>query len=157
MSRQPAAGGELAPARSDLPPLFEHTRSINDDAVERRRTERAVRRAVAGDPEGMSYLYSRYSSGVYSYVRSIVRSRETAEDVTQQVFLKVMVSLERYDSTRAGFAAWILRVARNAAIDAIRESRGVIVSEDVEPSGHVPEIDHRRDSLRDALGGLTDG
>ena len=144
-------------APTDLPPLFQRTRSIGDDEAERRRTAAAVRAALQGDGEGLSYLYSRYSGGIYSYVYSIVRDSEDAADVTQQVFLKLMTALPRYNSERAGFAAWILRVARNAAIDSLRESRTVSSSEADDLVHEEPATAANRDSLRDALAGLTDG
>jgi RNA polymerase sigma-70 factor (ECF subfamily) len=149
--------GRRTAASDCIPPVFQTTRSIGDDAAERDRTDDAVRRAVAGDNDGLRYLYERYSNGVYSYVRTIVRSADTAEDVTQQVFLKLMTALPRYDAGRATFAAWLLRMARNAAIDSIRNSHGVVTAAEIEPDREQPAPDDRRESLRTALGGLTEG
>jgi RNA polymerase sigma-70 factor (ECF subfamily) len=105
----------------------------------------------------MSYLYRRYSGPVYSYVCSIVRDRDDAADVTQQVFLKLITALPRYDARRARFAAWILRVARNAAIDWLRESRGATTAEVPEVGLEDAAANNHRDILRHALSGLTDG
>jgi RNA polymerase sigma-70 factor, ECF subfamily len=143
---------------SGIPPLFEHTRSIVEDAAERRRTAVAVGKVLDGDPDGLTYLYSRYSGPVYSYVCSIVRDRDDAADVTQQVFLKLMTALPQYDVQRARFAAWILRVARNAAIDWLRGSRNAVsVSETIEIAHEDPSTRNDREVLRDALAELTDG
>jgi RNA polymerase sigma-70 factor, ECF subfamily len=147
-----------AAARSNgIPPLFEHTRSIVEDDAERRRTAAAVQQVLDGDSEGFAYLYSRYSGPVYSYVCSIVRDRDDAADVTQQVFLKLMTAFPQYDVSRARFAAWILRVARNAAIDWLRESRVVVdASEALEVAQEDAPTRGDREVLRHALANLTD-
>jgi RNA polymerase sigma-70 factor (ECF subfamily) len=143
---------------SGIPPLFQHTRSIVDDAAERRRTAIAIRQVFDGDPAGLSYLYSRYSGPVYSYVCSIVRDRDDAADVTQQVFLKLMTAFPQYDVRRARFAAWILRVARNAAIDWLRESSAAVSApEGIEIAQEDATTRSDREVLRHALADLTDG
>jgi RNA polymerase sigma-70 factor (ECF subfamily) len=158
MEHPPRSKSRAASSENGIPPLFEHTRSIVEDDAERRRTARAVRQVLDGDPEGFTYLYSRYSGPVYSYVCSIVRDRDDAADVTQQVFLKLMTAFPQYDVRRARFAAWILRVARNAAIDWLRESRGVSSTSDMIEVGEEDAATHHdRDALRDALANLTDG
>lgn len=151
-SKSPAASAE-----SGIPPLFEHTRSIVEDDAERRRTGVAVQQVLDGNSEGLTYLYSRYSGPVYSYVCSIVRDRDDAADVTQQVFLKLMTAFPQYDVRRARFAAWILRVARNAAIDWLRESRNVVdASEALELAQEDAPTRGDREILRHALADLTD-
>jgi RNA polymerase sigma-70 factor (ECF subfamily) len=141
---------------SGIPPLFAHTRSIVEDAAERRRTDVAIRQVRDGDPAGLSYLYTRYSGPVYSYVCSIVRDRDDAADVTQQVFLKLITAFPQYDPQRARFAPWILRVARNAAIDWLRESRSVVSATEAVEVAHDDAATHNdREVLRHALAKLT--
>jgi RNA polymerase sigma-70 factor (ECF subfamily) len=148
---------QAAPQASGVPPLFKHTRSIVEDAAERRRTAVAIRQLFDGDADGLSYLYSRYSGPVYSYVCSIVRDRDDAADVTQQVFLKLMTAYPQYDVRRARFAAWILRVARNAAIDWLRESRGAASAlEAIEIAHEDATTRTDREVLRQALAALTE-
>ena len=85
----------------------------------------AVRRAKAGDEEAVRFLYLRYADNVYGYVCSIVRDEHEAEDVTQQIFAKLLTALERYEPRSVPFSAWILRIAHNAAIDSMRTRRAV--------------------------------
>jgi RNA polymerase sigma-70 factor (ECF subfamily) len=92
---------------------------------ERRLVDRAVTRAKAGDVDGIQFLYVRYRNDVYRFVRSIVGDEHDAEDVTQTVFLKLMCVIHRYKREAVPFAAWLIRVARNAAIDHLRERRPV--------------------------------
>jgi RNA polymerase sigma-70 factor, ECF subfamily len=90
---------------------------------------RAVARAKDGDEEAMRFLYLRYVDNVYGYVCSIVRDEHDAEDVTQQIFAKLMTALGRYEPRVVPFSAWVLRVAHNAAIDHMRGRRAIPVEE----------------------------
>jgi RNA polymerase sigma-70 factor, ECF subfamily len=89
----------------------------------------AVRRAKVGDREALGFLYVRYADNVYAYVRRIVHDSHEAEDVTQQVFAKLMSAIAQYEEREVPFFAWIMRVARNLAIDHIRRQRSVPVEE----------------------------
>jgi RNA polymerase sigma-70 factor (ECF subfamily) len=88
-----------------------------------RKTKLAVARAKQGDQEGLRFLYVSYSDNIYGYVRSIVRDDHEAEDVTQHVFAKLMTTLGKYDDRGVPFFAWLLRLARNVAIDHLRGNR----------------------------------
>ena len=77
----------------------------------------------------MHYLYSRYSDDVCRFVQSIVRDHHQAEDITQDVFAKLMRAIQKYEEREVPFAAWIMRVARNAALDHVRSRRQIPVDE----------------------------
>ena len=76
-----------------------------------------------------TYLYSRYSDDVCRFVQSIVRDHHQAEDITQDVFAKLMRAIQKYEEREVPFAAWIMRVARNAALDHVRSRRQIPVDE----------------------------
>ena len=120
-----------------------------------RMVSRAVKRAQEGDREAIGFLYARYSDDVYGYVRSIVKDHYEAEDVTQQVFAKLVRAIGSYEQREVPFFAWMLRVARNAAVDHIRQRRLVPV-EDVRSSdsGKEAYASERAADLRDALATL---
>jgi RNA polymerase sigma-70 factor (ECF subfamily) len=94
-----------------------------------RRVAQAVRSAQQGDREALGFLYARYADDVHGYVRSIVRDSHDAEDVTQQVFAKLMQAVGSYEEREVPFFAWIIRVARNVAIDHLRRQRLIPVEE----------------------------
>jgi RNA polymerase sigma-70 factor, ECF subfamily len=94
-----------------------------------RMVQHAVTRAKAGDQDAIRYLYVRYADNVYGYVESIVRSPHEAEDVTQQLFTKLISIIKTYEPQGVPFAAWILRVARNLSVDHIRARRLVPCAE----------------------------
>jgi RNA polymerase sigma-70 factor, ECF subfamily len=93
------------------------------------RVTQAVRRAQAGDREALGFLYVRYADNIYGYVRSIVGDPHEAEDVTQQVFAKLIHAIGKYEEREVPFFAWILRVARNLAVDQVRRQRLIPVEE----------------------------
>jgi RNA polymerase sigma-70 factor, ECF subfamily len=104
-------------------------RNNNDQAI-----DRAVLAAKSGDMEAVRFLYLRYKDNVYGYVLSIVREPHEAEDCTQQVFMKLMSAIHKYEPRSVPFTAWILRVARNIAIDHLRQRRAVPCEEVFEPT-----------------------
>jgi RNA polymerase sigma-70 factor (ECF subfamily) len=110
------------------------TRTVLDESPEQReKTRLAVRRAKEGDQDALRYLYITYSHNVYSYVCSIIHDDHEAEDVTQQVFAKLMTRLAKYDDRGVPVFAWILRLARNAAIDHMRANRHTPVESVFDP------------------------
>jgi RNA polymerase sigma-70 factor (ECF subfamily) len=86
---------------------------------------RVIMRAKQGDQDALRYLYLRFADNVYGYARSIVRDEHEAEDVTQQVFTRLMSSIERYEQRSVPFSSWLLRITHNMAIDHIRRRRAV--------------------------------
>jgi RNA polymerase sigma-70 factor (ECF subfamily) len=134
---------------------------LRSAAVESPEAARATRLAVArlqqGDREALRYLYARYADNVYSYVSSIVRDHYEAEDVTQQVFAKLTDSLARYEERGAPFLSWLVRLARNAAIDQLRSRRAIPVADPIESEAADDGTDQdRRETLRSALDTLPE-
>ncbi len=111
--------------------------------------------AKAGDGEGIQFLYVRYRSDVYRFVRSIVGDDHDAEDVTQTVFLKLICVIAKYRREAVPFVAWLIRVARNAAIDHLREKRPV-PCEEIRTSASDPfeGNDERLVDLKEAIAGV---
>jgi RNA polymerase sigma-70 factor (ECF subfamily) len=104
-------------------------RDREDPRGPNRLTREAVTRAQAGDQEGIHYLYVRYAEDVLRYVASFVRDHHEAEDITQNVFAKLLTAIKKYEQREVPFEAWILRVARNAALDHLRARRAIPTEE----------------------------
>ncbi|MEA2395701.1 MAG: hypothetical protein QOJ82_3592 [Solirubrobacteraceae bacterium] len=136
---------------------FHACAELDDRAEVRRLTDWAVRRAKQGDGDAIRYLYLRYADNVYGYVLSIVHDDHDAEDITQHVFAKIIVVINKYEQRSMPFSAWILRVAHNAAIDHVRARRPVPCAE---VRGTSTPLDERATECRrdfcDALEGLTE-
>ena len=120
-------------------------------------TREAVSRAKAGDPEGIHYLYVRYADDVLRYVTGLIRDHHEAEDITQNVFAKLMTAIGKYEERAVPFDAWIIRVARNAALDHLRAKRA-IPSEEVRQTdtGRAQVAQDRGRALRQALEDLPE-
>jgi RNA polymerase sigma-70 factor (ECF subfamily) len=102
---------------------FRGRTALDESPETLRKTRLAVARAKEGDQDALRFLYVIYSNNIYGYVRSIVRDDHEAEDVTQHVFAKMMTTLVKYDDRGVPFFAWLLRLARNVAIDHLRANR----------------------------------
>jgi RNA polymerase sigma-70 factor, ECF subfamily len=146
---------------ADVPPTERPKRETQRISLRDRQDadllQRAIARAKEGDPSALDFLYVRYADDVCGYVQSIVRDRFEAEDITQTLFSKLLTKIRRYEQREVPFSAWILRVARNAALDHIR-SRRMVPVEDVRISdaGQDEIRFDRYTSLRDALAQLPE-
>jgi RNA polymerase sigma-70 factor, ECF subfamily len=119
-------------------------RAMLDDNGRAELLSRAVAAAKIGDRDAVRYLYVRFADNIYSYVCSIVRDEHDAEDITQQLFAKLDSILPKYEERGAPFLAWILRVARNLALDHLRQRRAVPCEEIRGADGYVDETAHER-------------
>jgi RNA polymerase sigma-70 factor (ECF subfamily) len=159
LSMLTASRGAVEPDRPAVAPLFAERRRGHDDDRERRLTRRAVQRASDGDGEAMGELYDRYAGRVYGHVRRMMRDRHDAEDITQLVFLRLIRTLDRYDERAGDFCPWLLRVARNLAIDELRRRRPVLIGDVFAPDAAQPGDEAaviRADAVRGALADLSD-
>ena len=133
------------------------TRAALDEAPETHaKTRLAVARAKEGDLEALGYLYITYSQNIYGYVRSIVRDDHEAEDVTQHVFAKLMTTIVKYDDRGVPFFAWLIRLARNVAIDHLRANRVTPTETVLDPASTSPVDLDQGETVRAALSALPD-
>lgn len=131
---------------------FQPARNTDNLADRDPQVAQAVLEAKDGSQDAVRFLYMRYANNVYGYALSLVRNPDEAEDVTQQVFLKLMSNLARYEPRNVPFAAWIIRMTRNVSIDKLRERREVPCSEVYGPgASDEPGERVRSDELRAAL------
>ncbi|HZT75732.1 MAG TPA: sigma-70 family RNA polymerase sigma factor [Vicinamibacterales bacterium] len=79
-----------------------------------------VHRIVSRDERAVGELYDRHSRLLYGLILRVLRDRAEAEEVLQEVFLLVWTRAETYDVALGSPAAWLVRVARNRAIDRLR-------------------------------------
>ena len=86
---------------------------------------------MAMDSKAFEAQYDAYVRKIYKYVYYRTQHRETAEDLTSQVFLKAFDKLDGFDEARGTFSAWIYGIARNALTDHYRSSRDTVDIDDV--------------------------
>lgn len=75
-----------------------------------------------GDKNALGTVYDRYGAALYGVVLRVVQSPEAAEEVVQDVFVKIFRNIQSFDENKGRFYTWAINIARNAAIDATRTS-----------------------------------
>jgi RNA polymerase sigma-70 factor (ECF subfamily) len=131
--------------------------------------ESVVQRAQAHDSDALGEIYRLYVRRVFGLCRYMLESRESAEDATSEVFLKLQRSIGSYDRS-IPFPKWLLRVAGNQCIDALRRRKrgrqvivefedGIVVTEPASPEpsalGAVLSKEERA-QVRDAIARLPE-
>jgi RNA polymerase sigma-70 factor (ECF subfamily) len=107
------------------------------------------------NPTAFATLYGRHRESVFRYLRARSTNDDDALDLTAVTFERALIALPKYRSIGAGFAAWLLRIARNAAVDHGRRQRArpapaALVEAESQPADDDPEAaamasdEHRR-------------
>jgi RNA polymerase sigma-70 factor (ECF subfamily) len=124
---------------TDGQPGFTPRRTLDDSPEATREVRLAIARAKEGDREAVRFLYIRYSGNVYGYLRSIVKDEKEAEDLTQQVFMKLIVVIGKYADYGVPFSGWLLRLTRNVALDHLRKRSPTPTEEVLAVDAHTDE------------------
>ncbi len=80
-------------------------------------TRHTIQRAQQGDSQAVSEIYQAYVDRIYSYIAYRVNNPQDAEDLTAEVFVKMIEALPSYRFTGAPFEAWLYRIASSRLID----------------------------------------
>ena len=83
----------------------------------------AISACQAGNLKEFGVLYDRYVKKIYDFIYYKTWHRETAEDLTSQVFFKALEHIKSYDENKGNFSSWVYRIARNAVIDHYRTKK----------------------------------
>ena len=111
----------------------------------------------------MEYLYNHYSSALYGIISRVIKKEEVAEEVLQDVFLKIWNRFDHYDASKGRLFTWMVNLARNQAIDKTRSKEIGKDSKTIDIENVVNQVDRKEyteqsiDSigLRDVLRNLT--
>ena len=79
-----------------------------------------IQRFQKKDAIAFERLYNMYSENILGVINTIVKNSELSEEIAQDVFVKIWNNAEKYNASKGRFFTWILNIARNAAIDAVR-------------------------------------
>ena len=88
-----------------------------------------VKRAASGDSEAFAELYSTYFDRIYRYVVYQLRDQMTAEDVTEETFIKAWKAIGSCKGKEKTFSSWLYRIAHNQAVDFLRKQREYVSTE----------------------------
>jgi len=114
-----------------------------------------VRRCVAGDVVAWEEIVQRYNRRIYNICYRFAGSGDDAQDLTQEVFIKMFRTLSSYDVERGSFMTWVTTITRNLLVDHFRKSKQDRMTDslDAAPSEHedaMPLSDKIEDKGRSA-------
>ena len=97
-----------------------------------------VRRCIAGDAAAWEEIVRRYNRRIYNICYRFAGSGDDAEDLTQEVFIKMYKTLNSYDVGRGAFMTWVTTITRNLLVDHFRKSKQDRVTDSLDsaPSEH---------------------
>jgi len=97
-----------------------------------------VRRCVAGDTAAWEEIAQRYHRRIYNICYRFAGSADDAQDLTQEVFIKMYRTLKSYDLERGAFMTWVTTITRNLLVDHFRKSKQDRMTESLDsaPSEH---------------------
>ena len=106
------------------------------------------------DQNAFAYLYDNYSKALYGVIYTVVGNAQEAEDILQNVFLKIWDNFSVYDKDKGRLYTWMLNITRNAAIDYIRSKQNKINSKNLTSDNIVNDIDkqHSNSTNYDHIG-----
>lgn len=82
-----------------------------------------VRRCIAGDVVAWEEIVQRYNRRIYNICYRFAGSADDAQDLTQEVFIKIFRTMSSYDMERGAFMTWVATVTRNLLVDHFRKSK----------------------------------
>ena len=113
-------------------------------SIDRLADEELMHLVKDGDGDAFELLYDRHGTAAFSLAYRILGQRSAAEDATQEAFISIWRSRERYDSVRGSVRTWILSIVHRRAIDGLRRDAArprasVATVEDVQERTEAPE------------------
>lgn len=89
-------------------------------SIKRFTEEELVTSLKNGNQNALGFLYDNYSSALFGVILRIVESEQNAEDILQEVFVKIWKNIASYDRSKGKLYTWLINIARNSAIDSLR-------------------------------------
>lgn len=90
--------------------------------------EQIIINYLNGDENSLEILVKRYIKPIYSFTYRYVGDYQEAEDITQEVFIKVWRNIKKFDKNKS-FKTWIFRIAKNTSIDFLKKKKSIPFSE----------------------------
>ena len=104
-------------------PVFMEVVSKYHVSNERQAEELAVIEAAKKDKKHFELIYNRYHEPIFRYIYQRLEDKDTSFDVAQQVFLKAMTNLHKYEYKGVPFSSWLYRIAKSELYDVLRKNK----------------------------------
>jgi len=92
--------------------------------MDKREDQNLIKKYLKGDAKSLDFLIGKYLKPIYGFVYKNVGGQAEAEDVTQEVFIKVWKNLKKFDQNK-NFKPWIFQIAKNTSIDFLRKKKTI--------------------------------
>jgi len=114
--------------------------------------EEITRNLLIGNEKAMSLIYDNYSAALFGICRKMLRSREDAEEVFQEVMIKIWKAGKSFDPNKARLYTWMVNIARNSCIDLMRKNNRRPQIQDTEESVYIMEQNQSTEFPVDHIG-----
>lgn len=102
-----------------------------------------------GDSSAFEELYAEYVSAIYKFVYYRTSHKQTAEDVTSEVFMKALGRIQQFDESKGTFQSWLYAIARNSVVDHYRTKKETVDIEEAHEVGENHDLGGHVDRARE--------
>ncbi|MCX6718308.1 MAG: RNA polymerase sigma factor [Candidatus Staskawiczbacteria bacterium] len=117
--------------------------------------KKLIQQYLKGDSSSLDFLIEKYLKTIYSFVYKNVGSPTDAEDITQEVFVKVWKNMKKFDQNK-NFRPWIFQIAKNTSIDYLRKKKSIPFSRFENEKGQNLLVDNIAEKPLNLLENLSD-
>lgn len=114
-----------------------------------------IQQYLKGDEKSLEILIARYLKPIYSFVYKNVGNQAEAEDITQEVFIKIWKNIKKFDQKKR-FKPWIFQIAKNTAIDSLRKKKSIPFSKFENEKGQNVLLENMAVTPINLIGNLSD-
>ena len=114
-----------------------------------------IQKYLKGDQKSLEILIDRYLKLIYGFVYKNVGDVAEAEDITQEVFVKIWKNIRKFDQKK-NFKPWIFQIAKNTSVDFLRKKKSIPFSKFENEKGQNPLVENIKSNSPDLLGEISD-
>lgn len=114
------------------------------------------------EEQAYHYFYDHYGKAIFGVIYQVVPNQEAAEDILQEVFVKIWKNINSYDPSKGRLFTWVLNIARNQSIDYTRskefnkDGKTISLSENVNSGEGLFQTNHQDAGLKKVIEGLPE-
>jgi RNA polymerase sigma-70 factor (ECF subfamily) len=117
-----------------------------DNFLNNFRINRLAQKMQRGDKVSAGKIFDHFSPIIFRYIAKRISNRETSEELTQDIFLKIIKKIDRFDKNQGNFSAWIWQIVKNTLIDFYREKKDIIVPNFLDSFKNIASEDNHLES-----------
>lgn len=124
------------------------------DFLNNLRINRLAKKMQQGDRFAAEKIFGHFSPIIFHYIVKRISNRETSEELTQEIFLKIIKKIETFNKNQGNFSAWTWKIVKNTLIDFYRGKKEIIITNFIDTYNNIASEDsHLENKLR--IGDIT--